>query len=576
MAGSSDGKWSGRALLLAGAGAAVAVAAAAGFWARDRAVEKELAEARARADAALSAVITPETLAEADKSVYKAYTDKLQGTAFVIDRARGVLATAAHLAEGFDDAAPNMKIVNRFTGKPVAVKAVRMHKGYRALDAVIGAYAPLDPDSDVKAPRLADILSNPLDVALLFVDPLDPKTGENILGPDLRIAPESAVKALKPGDVVAILGFPGDAMSGTIGEESVSSRVEKGVVGALISPVDHRAFAKDPDTAFLIASRMELVGGNSGGPLINRAGEVVGVSAQGRGRDGVAQRADLLLDLLDPVREASRYADLYLPDWKRRLEAFPKAADSLPAVQYLRFHRGVEPDPQKPAPTKVGEIDLKIARPFATASRDVQLASISARFVSRAADLETGAFAAATSTGAAQSGDVTAGPLRGFVFDKPGQYASTLLQLDPARTHAVTLWDAGLVNGQGGCTLEVYFRRVGDAVFRGPLSGRLVTAVMRARDGAAGGDVYEAVIRRPLCRASGARITLSVTSWTDGPAAPAAARIVQTARFDRDSGPPSLLRETAAAVQCGLASAPDYRCAPPLHAVPVGKLPENK
>ena len=566
------GKWGAGALALAGAGAVLATLAVGGFWLRDRAMHKELVETRARADAALSAVITPETLAAADRSVYRAYTDQIQGTAFVIDRERGILATAAHVAEAFTDAEPNMKIVNRYGSGPLPVKAVRLHKGYRALDTFVSEYAPVDPSSKVAAPQLADILSNPLDVALLFVDPIDAKSGQNVLGPSLAIAPEESLQALKAGDVVAILGYPGDAMSNTIGEEAASSRVEKGVVGALISPIDHRAYAGDADTSYLIASRMELVGGNSGGPLINRAGEVVGISTQGRGRDGVAQRADLVLDVLDPVREATRYSDLYLPDWKRRLAAFPKAEEVLPAATYLRFRRGAEKDAQDPAPETIGEIDLKLGRPFANATRKVALAAVAPRFILRATDLE-GAAAPAASAAV-----VDARTIRGFVFDKPGQYASTAMRLDPSKSHAVYAWDAGLLNGQGGCTLELFLRKTGGATFRAPAAGRLA-AVLVPPQATGGGDIYEAVIRRPPCRNSNSRISFAVTTWDDGVTLPPRAPVVQTAH---NGGPApafaasaSALRTVSAQVKCGIRASADYKCGRPVHAVELqpGDLP---
>lgn len=542
-------------------GALLGTSAVGGLWLRDRAVQKELVEARARADAALSAVITPQTLAEADRSVYKAYTKQIQGTAFVIDRERGILATAGHVAEAFDDADPEMMIVNRYGAKPIAVKAVRIHKGFRSLDAFVSDYGPLDPSSGVRSPRLADILSNPLDVALLFVDPIDPVSGKNILGPSLKIASEDSMKALKPGDVVAILGFPADAMSSTIGDASGSSRVEKGVVGALISPIDQRAYAADADTTYLIASRMELVGGNSGGPLINSRGEVVGVSAQGRGRDGVAQRADLLLDVLDPVREAARYADVYLPDWKRRLAAFPKAEEYLPAAMYLRFRKSAEKDPQDPPPDTVGEIDQKITRPFSTTKGKILLGGATSRFILRAADLEGGSTAPSTS--------VSAQSIQGFVFDKAGQYASTAMILDPSKSHAVYAWDAGLLNGQGGCSLELYLRRAGSSTFRAPTGGRLV-AVHVPPQTSEKRDVYEAVIRRAPCRSSTDRISFAVTTWVDGPAVPSPAPVVQTAqRTDSEARPVALFQTAAATLRCRLGGSAELSCGRPVHAVPL-------
>ncbi|MBY0421840.1 MAG: trypsin-like peptidase domain-containing protein [Parvularculaceae bacterium] len=534
MATSAAKRWSLGAAGAAALAIAAGVAAVVGLWMRDRATQKELATTRAEADAALNAVITPDMLAALDKSVYKVTTTGGSGgTAFVVDREQGVLATAAHVAELFDPAKPNLVVINRKTGRPLPVITVKLHEGYRELDRHVHDYGPLDPSARIAAPRIEPILANPLDVALIIVDPLDKKTGENLLGPDMKVASDETVKALKSGDVVAVLGFPGDSVTATLGPQSASSRVERGVLGAMISPIDHFAFSNDAATTYLLASRIDLIPGNSGGPLVNRAGEVIGITTFRSDRDGIAQRADLLRDLLEPLREERRLAELYRPDWKRRLEQWKKAEDQLPVVQYLRLRRGAAKDPQDPAPERIADIDFSIERPVVSTSQPLALGSMTQRYVYRARDLETsGGNVAAASPAPASSGDgVASSTVRGFVFEGAGdaQYAVAATLLQPDKTHALYVWDAGLMNGEGQCRLELFVRRQGETAFRGPATGSIPVAVFRETDDTSVQPIIEALVRRRACPSSADDIKFGVASWVDGKPSPRGAPVLQLA-----------------------------------------------
>lgn len=535
MATNAAKKWGVGAFGAAALAVVFGAAAVAGLWMRDRATQKELATTRAEADAALNAVITPDMLAALDKSVYKVTTTGGSGgTAFVVDRQKGVLATAAHVAELFDPAKPNLVVINRKTGRPLPVVAVKLHEGYGELEQHVHDYGPLDPSARIGAPRIEPILANPLDVALIIVDPLDKKTGENLLGPDMKVASDETVRALKSGDVVAVLGFPGDSVTATLGPQSASSRVERGILGAMISPIDHVAYANDTATTYLLAARIDLIPGNSGGPLVNRVGEVVGITTFRSDRDGISQRADLLRDLLEPLREERRLAELYRPDWKRRLEQWKKAEEQLPVVSYLRLRRGAAKDPQDPAPERVADIDFSIERPVVATTQSLILGSPTSRFIYRARDLEeSGDVPPATAQAPSNaSGDgVPSRSVRGFVFEGAGagQYAVAATLLAPDKTHALYVWDAGLVNGEGQCRLELFVRRQGETAFRGPATGFIPFAVFRETDDKDVEPIVEAVVRRRECPSSFSDIKFGVASWVDGKPSPRGAPVIQMA-----------------------------------------------
>ncbi len=568
--------WGLAALGLGAAGVVIAGLAIFGLVTREQATRAELAEAKAEAAAAMTAVVTPEALSEAEKAVFKVTLngDGL-GTAFVIDRKNGVLATAAHVAEEFDEDEPNLKVVNRYSGGPLAVKAIKIHRGFRELNLMVHSYGPINAASPVNMPELAQISSNPLDVALLLVDPIDAETGESRLPAELKIAPEEKLLGLKGGDVVAIMGFPGDAVTNGLGEDSASSRIERGVIGSLISPIDHRAYANDPKTNYLIATRLDFVGGNSGGPLVNAAGEVVGVTTSGTRRDGISQRADVLLDLLDPLREARRLAEVYRPDWRRRLEQWPQAEKVLPHAYYLRWKRGAAKDPQDPAPKTLGDIDLAAARAIAVSTVWIELGRIAPRFIARTPDLEPKP-SARDKAPAAQ----TSKALRGVVFDQAGQYASARLDLPPDRTHAVYVWDAGLTFGSGQCVAELYLRRVGETAFRGPSNAAPAAIVVRESDQKGLSATFDVVIRRKECYQVSTDVRLGVVSWADGKPVPRGAQIIQTAHNVGAAGsmpPESAAAVTTVALPVAASSRPwacvlpgrsqDYACAKPHHAV---------
>ena len=116
------------------------------------ALEESVAVARSDAHAALSAVITPETAAKASASVYLIVVNGAsRGTAFVIDRDKGVLAGAAHTADSLplDDEKAQVYIINRETGVRLPVTGRRLHAGFGLFRKTVEAYQPVRKNSSI-------------------------------------------------------------------------------------------------------------------------------------------------------------------------------------------------------------------------------------------------------------------------------------------------------------------------------------------------------------------------------------------------------------------------------------------
>ncbi|MEZ6109431.1 MAG: hypothetical protein R3C99_00015, partial [Pirellulaceae bacterium] len=144
---------------------------------RTATLQDDVRAAGEKADAALAAIIAPETLAHATRSVYLIVVDgNSRGTAFVIDREHGVLAAAAHTADSLplDDPDASVYLLNRASGAKIPVTSKRLHKGYGMFRALVEDHQPIRSNSSVYAPQAAPLRDLAFDAALITVDPINP------------------------------------------------------------------------------------------------------------------------------------------------------------------------------------------------------------------------------------------------------------------------------------------------------------------------------------------------------------------------------------------------------------------
>lgn len=412
------------------------------------ALETEVAAAQRQADAALAAIIAPETLSKASASVYLVLVDGApRGTAFVIDREIGVLATAGHTAESlpFAEKGARIAIVNRLTRTPIPVRGAHLHAGYGAFRALIEDYQPVRKGTPIYAPQVAPIRDLAFDAGLIYVDPLDPATGANRLGPALPLASEEKLRALSAGSAIAVIGYPYDTLDEGFAPDAATSRIERGVIAAMIAPLDSALEDENAEIANLIIHRLATAGGNSGSPIINADGEVVGVHTHGiestsSNADSAAQRADVIYDLLAPERELARLNDVFIPAWKKTLSFWARGADVI-AWSFYAEHQtpGIEPAPL------VGDIDYAAAAPFAS---DIRMLRFGAAEEEHRVDAPDSA---------PQAGEVS-----GFTLKEPGQYASEWVRVDRSKSSVLYAFDYSLRSRAGFCRLTTYWRRRGE------------------------------------------------------------------------------------------------------------------
>lgn len=405
--------------------------------------------ARSEARAALAAIIAPDTLARASTSVYLILVNGTpRGTAFVVDRKNGLLATAAHTAEGLPIGRPGdtVVILNRSTRTPIPVVGRKIHGGYGAFRAVIEDYQPIRKSSSIYDPQAAPIRDLAFDAALLRVNPIDRATGDNRLGPDLPLAPESKLLALGPGSPIAVIGYPYDTLDSGLTPDAAISRAERGVVSAMIAPLDSAAEVENPGLANLIIHRLSTAGGSSGSPLINADGEVVGLHTHGvestsSNGDSAAQRADVLHDLLSDTREQERVAEIFVPAWRRTLSYWARASDVLP----WSFYKEYAVPSEKPAPS-VGSIDYVAKTPFA-------------RVVAKS---EFGAGVDAFAVDAEDVGPGKKARTARFVIREPGEFAAAWVSVDRSRNTVLFAYDYSMRQRNAACRITTYWRKRGE------------------------------------------------------------------------------------------------------------------
>lgn len=106
----------------------------------------------------------------------------------------------------------------------------------------------------------------------------------------------------KPGQDVIAIGSP-DGIAGT---------VSKGVVSAVRKPVDQlKGLA--PETALLVQHDPAISPGNSGGPLVNARGELLGINTYGLSQTGdgrIMQNVNFAISIIDILKALELRAPL--------------------------------------------------------------------------------------------------------------------------------------------------------------------------------------------------------------------------------------------------------------------------
>ena len=126
--------------------------------------------------------------------------------------------------------------------------------------------------------RLAEIVftgNAEVDLALLLISDLtfNPETGEQVVSPH-EYTPLELAFYVKPGDRVMAVGNP-------LGQ--FTSTLTQGIISAIRESEDYEEGEEDDEVAEMKVLQTDITinPGNSGGPLINMAGQVVGVNTWG-------------------------------------------------------------------------------------------------------------------------------------------------------------------------------------------------------------------------------------------------------------------------------------------------------
>lgn len=201
-------------------------------------------------------------------------SESKRGTAWSLDAAQGLLATNAHVAELFDEKEPAEILIARSSGSPpvdLQIERVELHPGYESFAT---DFSRLQPLSDAGGGFRS--LVNPYDVAVMHVRAAD--VGNQ--APALPLASRATLMALQGGEDLAYAGFP---LEGQIGGGTDKDRPACNSNRFALSRATDPFFARPerPEEAHVLTYSMIITGGASGSPVVNAAGEVIGLVSAG-------------------------------------------------------------------------------------------------------------------------------------------------------------------------------------------------------------------------------------------------------------------------------------------------------
>jgi len=219
------------------------------------------------------------------------------GTAWVVDREKGLLATNAHVAEEFEE---GQTIVRPRGAKSadLRVESVRAHPAYATFGRQLARYFQAVGTTSSNPSQRA---MQGFDVALLVIVPED----RAALAPDLALLGHEQAMRLSAGSPCATIGFPAEGVG-----FNPKQPEHKTHLGNVVALTDYFLAAGEPADAQLIHTSMPVAGGQSGSPVVDQRGRVLGLISSANvvySRDGrriplagttYAQRVDTLQELL--------------------------------------------------------------------------------------------------------------------------------------------------------------------------------------------------------------------------------------------------------------------------------------
>jgi len=173
------------------------------------------------------------------------------------------------------------------------------------------------------------------DLAIIKVNPSSPKKGDPVDKMDTLPLGDSG--QLKIGQTVIAIG-------NALGE--FSNTVSKGIVSGLRRNIEAGGYSGSEQLDQLIQTDAAINEGNSGGPLLNLKGEVIGINvamAQGAQNIGFALPIDMLKNTIQSVEKTGKISQPYLGVRYQLINEAIKQKNNLPFDYGALVMRGQDP-----------------------------------------------------------------------------------------------------------------------------------------------------------------------------------------------------------------------------------------